>query len=269
MRRSQYSHYIFICSLAYLKHSSASRLPKSHPYIYQGYIQPGQLISNTFSSGECGCRWNIKMLGIIFQVVVSGCLDTRCSGDQKHKWNGKVGPISAKDVLSLNFCQTPKEILMKSGPWRLMWKFISSDTKFSMETKSIFQIKCQTMNNKYRLDETPKQTVGDWGLFQENWQKLLLSVVYQFYTNIHTHKQKTNKKNYKYFEKPSPWRENWNYDSSTVRKECFRLRSGKRSGRLSVNYVRLLENCLLQLYSLYVCLFPCQGSGYVTNTLAS
>lgn len=159
MRRSQYSHYIFICSLAYLKHSTASRLPKSHPYIYQRCIQPGQLISNTVFKWWMWLQMEHKDA----RNNLSGCSEWMPWHQMlwwpetlMKKWNGKVGPISAKDVLSLNFCQTPKEILMKSGPWRLMCKFIPSDTKFSMETKSIFQIKCQTMNNKYRLDETPK-----------------------------------------------------------------------------------------------------------------
>lgn len=37
------------------------------------------------------------------------------------------------------------------------------------------------MTNKYRLDKTPKQAADDSGLFQENDQKLLLSVIDQFY----------------------------------------------------------------------------------------
>lgn len=61
-----------------------------------------------------------------------------------------------------------------------MFSSMSSDTKFSMKTKSIFQIKCQSMaTNKFRLNKTCKQIADDWGLFQENYQEPLLSVIDQ------------------------------------------------------------------------------------------
>lgn len=59
------------------------------------------------------------MLGITFQVVVSGDLGAISSREVKHLGsnvgNDTAGPSSTKYSLSLGFCQTLKEISVKVG----------------------------------------------------------------------------------------------------------------------------------------------------------
>ena len=165
-------------------------------------------LSTELSSGKCGYTWKVRMLeSITFQVVVSG--------DQ-------ASPT-----------QTPKEILVNSGPWRLTCKLVSSDTKFSEETETFFLL---------LLNFSPWLISIGWIrhpsrqlMTQDCFRRMTKNCCYLWLISFMP-KTTNNCEELSW----DSGREDWNCGSSTVRKECL-TESWKR---VSKNFKIFMSDCL-------------------------